>query len=237
LTRLPVEEVTDFAGYGVRAFTTTRDAGSFGLSGDEPVGAVVGRWSRLQQELSAEASGLVLGWQTHGTRVLEHRNGWSGWLRTGESDGHLARQRGIALSVTVADCVPIFIAHHSGVVCILHAGWRGTSARIIDTAIVALGSSGLPPAELRVHLGPAICGRCYEVGADVRQQLTGMPANRAGHVDLRLLIAEHARAAGVRELTVSEYCTKCDNSRFYSHRAGDRGRQVAVMVARVQGAG
>ena len=70
------------------------------------------------------------------------------------------------------------------------------------------------------------------MSADVREQLTGMPANRPGHVDLRLLLAEHARAAGVKDLTVSEFCTRCDNDRFFSHRAGDTGRQVAVIIAR-----
>jgi polyphenol oxidase len=232
LSDVPAEEISDFAEFGVRAFTTKRDAGSFGLSGEEPVGAVIGRWAGLQQQLTRDAQRLVLGWQTHGNRVLQHSGGWTGWLRTGESDGHIAAERGTALSVTVADCVPVFIAHHSGVVALLHSGWRGTSARIIDTALAALAGAGYPPGELRVHLGPAICGRCYEVSADVRQQLTGMPANRAGHVDLRLLIAEHARSAGVRELTVSEYCTRCDNERFFSHRAGDKGRQVAVIVAK-----
>jgi copper oxidase (laccase) domain-containing protein len=65
-----------------------------------------------------------------------------------------------------------------------------------------------------VHLGPAICGRCYEVSADVRAQLTGETANRPGNVDLRSLLAEHAHEAGVLKVTVSPYCTKCDNDRF-----------------------
>jgi copper oxidase (laccase) domain-containing protein len=82
-----------------------------------------------------------------------------------------------------------------------------------------------------VHLGPAICGRCYEVSAKVRAELTGQPANRAGNVDLRSLLAEHAQEAGVLKVTMSPYCTRCDNDRFFSHRAGDTGRQVGVIVA------
>jgi hypothetical protein len=118
-------------------------------------------------------------------------------------------------------------------VALLHSGWRGTAARILDAAIAALAAPASRPEELRVHLGPSICGRCYEVSADVREQLTGMPANRPGHVDLRLLLAEHAREAGVRELTVSEFCTRnATTTSFFSHRAGDTGRQVAVIIAR-----
>jgi copper oxidase (laccase) domain-containing protein len=51
-------------------------------------------------------------------------------------------------------------------------------------------------------------------------------------VDLRALIVDHARALGVRELSVSPLCTRCDNDRFFSHRAGDAGRQLGVLMAR-----
>jgi YfiH family protein len=189
------------------------------------------RWTILQQELGADSPRLVLARQVHGTTVLEQTGGWTGWLRTGQADGLIARDRGTAVAVTLADCVPIFIAHPSGVVALLHSGWRGTAGRIIDVAIAALAHAGCPAPELGVHLGPAICGRCYEVSAEVRQELTGMPANRAGHVDLRALIAEHARAAEVQNISVSAFCTRCDNDRFFSHRAGDSGRHVAVIVA------
>src|SRR5207248_1702331 len=137
----------------------------------------------------------------------------------------------VALAVGVADCVPVFIAHPSGIVALLHSGWRGTAAHITTEAIAALARYGLPPDELAIHLGPAICGRCYEVSADVREQLTGQPVTRAGHVDLRSLIAEHAGETGVQKISVSAYCTKCDNDRFFSHRAGDKGRQVGVIAA------
>jgi YfiH family protein len=225
------EDVTDFQSYGIRAFTTTREAGTFGLAGPDPVGEVMSRWTELQSELSQNARRLVIGRQVHGTRVLSHSGGWEGFLRTEEADGHIALEKGIALSVSVADCVPIFIAHPSGAVAILHSGWRGTASRIIDSGLAEFARRKLPPDELMVHLGPAICGRCYEVSADVRAQLTGETANRPGNVDLRSLLAEHAHDAGVLKVTVSPYCTKCDNDRFFSHRAGDTGRQLGVIVA------
>jgi YfiH family protein len=140
-------------------------------------------------------------------------------------------ERGIALSVGIADCVPVFIAHPSGVVALLHSGWRGTAAKITTEAIAAMARNGIAPDELAIHLGPAICGRCYEVSADVREQLTGQPVTRAGHVDLRSLIAEHATETGVQKITVSEFCTRCDNERFFSHRAGDPGRQIGLIAA------
>jgi len=226
----PHEDVAELAGFGIRAFTTTREAGTFGLAGADPVGEVLSRWTRLQDELSPFARRTVIGRQVHGSTVITHRGGWEGFLRTGEADGHLAAERGIILTVSIADCVPIFIAHESGLVALLHSGWRGTVGRIVDSGINAFVRLGIAPDELTVHLGPSICGRCYEVSADVREQLTGQPANRGGNVDLRSLIAEHARELGVTRVSVSADCTKCDNDRFFSHRAGDSGRQIAVIV-------
>ena len=82
-----------------------------------------------------------------------------------------------------------------------------------------------------MHLGPSICGRCYEVGTDVYEKLTGWPTRRPRNVDLRALLAEQAKAHGVTRWTASAECTRCDNDLLFSHRAGDAGRQVAVIVA------
>lgn len=229
----PVERVDAFADLGILAFTTTREAGTFGLSGSDPVGEVMGRWTTLLRDLAGDARGICVAPQVHGNAVLAHASPWEGFLRTRPADGHATMERGLALAVTIADCAPVFIAHPSGAVAIAHSGWRGTEAKIVHEAIRVLAKGGLAPDELRVHVGPAICGRCYEVSAEVRARLTGEPATRPGNVDIRSLIAEDARSAGVQEITVSQYCTRCDNDRFYSHRAGDPGRQIAVIVAPV----
>jgi YfiH family protein len=227
------EAVPELAAFGIRAFTTTRASGTFGILSDEPTRDVMGRWSDLRRELRPGASGarFATASQVHGTRVVVHGAGWDGWLRVDDADGHAAIQRGTGVAVTIADCVPVFVAHPSGAIALLHSGWRGTAGRIVTRGIEALAHRGSPSSELRVHLGPAICGKCYEVSADVMRQLTGHDPGRAATVDLRALIAGHARAAGVRHITISPSCTRCDNDRFFSHRAGDTGRQVGVLVA------
>lgn len=225
----PHEPAHGLAQLGITAFTTTRAAGSFALAGYEPAGAVLQRWTALLHEVGA--AGIVSSPQPHGDTVLRHSGGWRGILRTNPADGHACIERGVALAVSVADCVPVFLAHPSGAVAVLHSGWRGTVARIVDRGVRTLARVGLSPDELRAHLGPAICGRCYEVSAEVREQLTGEPATRGGQVDLRAIIAEQLREAGVRQVTMSPSCTRCDNGAFFSHRAGDVGRQVAVIVA------
>jgi YfiH family protein len=223
------EIVEHFADFGVTAFTTGRGAGSFGMQTEEPVGVVTARWGALRALLGGPAARLASSFQVHGNAVIRHRGEWQGFLRGPEADGHVSAERGTAMAVTVADCVPVFLAHPSGATAALHSGWRGTVARITEVAIRQLGSLGLLPSDLRLHCGPAICGRCYEVSADVFAQLTGRDPGRPAVVDLRAIIADHARALGVREISISPLCTKCDNDRFFSHRAGDTGRQLGVV--------
>jgi copper oxidase (laccase) domain-containing protein len=71
----------------------------------------------------------------------------------------------------------------------------------------------------------------------VYAQLTGRTVLRATPVDLRAILADHARALGVRDIATSPYCTRCDNDRFFSHRAGDQGRQLGVIIAVADGRG
>jgi len=229
-TRL-YEEVPELASIGVRAFTTTRLAGSFGVAGDDPVRDVMARWDRLREELSAAGPRLATARQVHGNRVISHGIGWEGWLRGGDADGHFALDRGTGMAVSIADCVPVFLAHSSGAAALLHSGWRGTASRIVERALDLFESRGMPGSELTMHLGPAICGGCYEVSPDVFERLIGRSVDRATTVDLRAIIADHARQRGVRRISISESCTRCDNDRFYSHRAGDGGRQLGVLIA------
>ena len=218
-----------FAALGFTAFTTTRASGSYGLQGTEPAGEVFERWGALRESLGGAR--LASSRQVHGATIVRHVPGWTGWLRADDADGHLAPLPGTALAVTIADCVPVFIAHRSGMAALLHSGWRGTAAGITQSAIEILAAERCPAAELVLHCGPAICGDCYEVSPDVLRTLTGRCVDRPTRVDLRDLIAERARALGVREVTISERCTRCDNDRFFSHRAGDAGRQLGVLLA------
>jgi hypothetical protein len=223
--------VDEFAELGVRAFTTGRELGTLSTSSDEPASVVARRWDLVRVELSAAAVRLATSRQVHGAHVVIHDGDWRGWLRADSSDGHVALVGGTALGVSVADCVPVLIAHRSGVVAALHAGWRGVAAGILARGLAAFEARGMKMRDLRIHFGPAICGACYEVGKDVYEAIAGRPAKGKTLLDLRAELASRARDSGVRELSISEYCTRCNNDRFYSHRAGDAGRQFAFIVA------
>ncbi|HET9011134.1 MAG TPA: laccase domain-containing protein, partial [Gemmatimonadaceae bacterium] len=101
------EVVDHFAALGISAFTTGRATGSFGMQTTEPVRDVTARWGALRAFLGGPAVRLATAFQVHGNDVLLHGGGWQGHLRGPHADGHLARERGTAMAVTVADCVPV----------------------------------------------------------------------------------------------------------------------------------
>jgi YfiH family protein len=224
------DPVTEFAALGVEAFTTTRAAGDFAVPPDGPTPAAREQWEGLLRSL-APAERLASSRQVHGNIVLAHSGAWTGWRRVESADGHVTAAPRTALAVSVADCVPVFLAHPGGAVGVLHAGWRGVVAGVLAAGLDALESLGARASDVHVHLGPAVSGRHYAVGPDVYHQLTGWETIRERRIDLRALLAEQARARGVRHLSASHWCTKENNDMFFSHRAGDAGRQVAVIVA------
>lgn len=138
------------------------------------------------------------------------------------------------LAVTAADCIPVYlVGPASGVIGLLHAGWRGVAAGVLEAALARM-AAGWPdaPGDLVVHLGPGICGSCYEVGREVLGAL-GLPPEERGHVDLRVALARRAVEAGVaaERVSVSGRCTRCEGDHFHSHRGseGEAGRMAAYL--------
>jgi polyphenol oxidase len=153
-----------------------------------------------------------------------------------DTDGHATSAHGLLLTVSVADCVPVLLVDASRrAVAALHAGWRGVAAGMLESGIAAMAArAGSRPGDLRVHFGPAICGACYEVGPEVPAALgLGDPGEKV-LLDVRGVLVDRALAAGVdvTSITRSAWCTRCGESPFFSHRAGNAERQMAVIGLR-----
>lgn len=212
---------------------TGRDA-DMSLFGRAPAGEVVMRWQRLRDRLGCRT--IVHARQVHRASILMHDALPPGLIIGPDADGHITRATGTLLAVSVADCVPIYIAAPDArAVALLHGGWRGVAAGILERGIEMLTASfPVEPAGLHIHFGPAICGDCFEVGPEVPEGL-GMEV-RAGvtHVDLRALLAQRAISAGVDapNVTISAFCTRHGDSPFYSHRGGCAERQIALLAVR-----
>jgi YfiH family protein len=222
--------------FGVIAGVTTRGRPphefDLGLSGERPVGRALDQWSAFR---AAEPGFplVVLGRQVHGTEVAWH-DGGRGWLLLDGIDGHATAAPGVLLTVTVADCTPIYLLDPvRKAVALLHAGWRGASGRILERGVRLLaGRAGSLPADIVMHCGVGICGSCYEVGSEVFYAFgLPLPAEGKGALDLRQQLREQARELGIEDVTVSPWCSAHDREHFHSHRGsgGAAGRMVAYL--------
>src|SRR5690606_3759950 len=154
--------------------TTGRGEGEpfdLGWFGAVPAATAQTRWRQLRQATGCRTA--VHARQVHAATVLRHSGLAPGMLLADDADGHVTRDPSILLTVSVADCVPVFLVDpEERVVALLHAGWRGVAADILEAGLRALlSTTGGEPAGLYMHLGPAICGRCYEVGPEVHDAL------------------------------------------------------------------
>lgn len=140
---------------------------------------------------------------------------------------------GCALAVRTADCAPIVLLA-DGAVGVVHAGWQGLLAGVVERAVGALRALAAGPVS--AHIGPCIRPGCYEFhdpelaqvvarfGDGVRARtLWGAPA-----LDLPAAVTAGLHAAGVDDVVDTAACTACDD-RWYSHRARrDTGRFATV---------
>jgi len=84
-----------------------------------------------------------------------------------EADSMLSNQKNICLAIKTADCLPILMFHPKGIIGAVHAGRRGTEAKIIAKVLVkAEEEFGVKGADFLFWFGPAICGKCYQIDKD-----------------------------------------------------------------------
>jgi polyphenol oxidase len=205
------------------------EAFDLGLFGSSPVGATLRRWRALRDRTGMVR--VVHSLQVHRARILDHDGPEPGMVIAEGFDGHATTRPGVLLTVSVADCVPIsLVAPSDGRIALLHGGWRGTARGILGAGLARLDAA---PEAVHVHLGPAICGACYEVGPEVHAALGLEPPAGNTPVDVRAVLARQALAAGVPpgNVSVSEHCTRCGDG-FFSHRGGSAARQLGILGLR-----
>lgn len=171
-------------GKDVIAFTTTRQEGvgkgaysEFNIThycGDDPE-AVKQNRRALCQLLGIEDTHLILPRQTHQTNI---RRVDEGFINLTEDERRVALEgmdavvtnlSGVCIGVSTADCIPVLIydpVRH--VACAVHAGWRGTVARIVEKAIATMTAHyGSHPQDMVAQIGPGISLDNFEVGDEV----------------------------------------------------------------------
>lgn len=124
------------------------------------------------------------------------------------------------------DCTPLIFYFGKGAM-IAHAGWRGTAQGMAKAAVRRIVDEyGVLPKDMKVAIGPAICGKCYEVGEEVYNALAKTVDMGQGFskqsgkyfVDLKSINKQQLLECGVDKIDVCPYCTACGEKLFYSYR-------------------
>ncbi len=226
----------------IKAITTTRVGGvscgpfdSFNLGdrvGDDADNVRRNR-ALLHEALNLPSEPVWLK-QAHSTNVVDASK-----VETGiEADGGYTDQPGVVCAVLTADCLPVFLCDKKGTkVGLLHAGWRGLAAGVIEAGIRRMR---LPAAEIFAWLGPAIGPASYEIGDEVRQAFIqkdpdlakAFAPSQSGRwlADLYALARRALRAQGVRMISGGDRCTFRESEWFFSHRRdGACGRMASLI--------
>lgn len=174
----------------------------------------------------------------HGTKIVTVNLEEAGEFISA-TDGLITNAPGVVLSVTVADCAPIFVidpVHRA--IGLAHAGWRGTADGIITALIrTMMAEFSTNPMEVLVEIGPHLQLHHFEIQADVAARFREIPgAIRAEGEKLLLDLSAAYRfeLEGLRipasQTVISEECTYCHSGRYFSYRR-DRPTQVEAMIA------
>jgi polyphenol oxidase len=142
-----------------------------------------------------------------------------------------------ALGVLVADCAPVLIADpRARVIGAAHAGREGMAAGVVPALVRAMTGAGAEPARMRAVIGPAICGGCYEVPAQLRARITAavpeagcVTGKGSPGIDIRSGVGAQLAAAGVRAVSRDPRCT-AETPALYSYRRdGQTGRFAGLI--------
>jgi hypothetical protein len=221
---------------GARAAFTTRHGGVSGgpyrslnlgrLTDDDPAAVTRNR------ELLSSRLGMPLAMirQVHGSDVRRILEPLEPGAALEEVDGQATSERGVAPIVLTADCLPIALAGE-GAAAILHAGWRGLAAGIVEQGVRAVSELGAR-GPLEAVIGPGAGPCCYQVGDEVHARFAsyGPGVRRGQNLDVKAIARAQLERCGVRAVTDVERCTICDQD-FFSHRRdhGTTGRQAGVV--------
>lgn len=191
---------------------------------------------RFFTALGFEEENVAGGYQVHGDKVqiVEEPGQTEGY------DAFITNKKGLLLTATIADCVPILIYDQNNqAVAAIHAGWKGTVARIVaktlDEMAIAYGTTS---SDCLAYIGTCIDFCSFEVDEDVAQHFGNSfkewkAEQGKYYVDLKAANTAILIEKGLPEnqIEVSPYCTVVHRNHFFSHRAekGLTGRMLAAI--------
>jgi YfiH family protein len=214
-------------------------------SNDDPADVAENR-RRMAEQMGVPPSHFLGVHQIHSPDAVVATGPWESASRP-RGDAIVTRAKGLAISVTAADCGPIlFVDPNARVVGAAHAGWKGALTGIVESTVAAMEKLGAERAGIVAAIGPLIRQHSYEVGnefverfldADAENALFFIPSTRAGHAmfDLAGFIRGRLEKAGVLMIDDIGVDTYSDE-RYFSYRRSvhrnepDYGRHVHAIV-------
>ena len=198
--------------------------------GDDPA-AVLENRARVARALGVVPERFIIVRQVHGARVVAVEGPPDEGV---EADAMVTRERDLALAVLVADCVPIALADETGLVGVVHAGWRGLAAGVVAAAL-----EQFDVASTHAYVGPRISGARYQVGPEVAEHFRDVPgaltpdAGDRSRLDVGGVAVAHLTQLGVatERITVAPETTD-DLARFFSDRAQRPCGRFGLVVRR-----
>jgi YfiH family protein len=154
-----------------------------------------------------------------------------------DCDALITNQNTYLLTVTIADCLPIyFYDKNKKVIALAHAGWHGVvleiAKKVIDKFVDNYNSI---PSEIEVFIGPHIKDCHFEVQADVASQFESADVvikNKKQYINLAQVVTKQLLTSGVLNdnILISSDCTHCLSDKYFSYRR-DNPLEPETMIA------
>ncbi|MFM8205696.1 MAG: peptidoglycan editing factor PgeF [Actinomycetales bacterium] len=191
---------------------------------------------QANREILAERIGIPLSRifymnQVHGNSVYEVTEE-SDFENPPEADALFTKRKDCALVTLIADCTPLLLSSKAAIAAV-HVGRKGLVAGIFEETLKKFISNGITPKEIEAEIGPAICGKCYELDlATYEEVVAAIPeasfdsAKRC--VDVTAGLAAKLRKEGI-SYKASAFCVQHQPGYFSYRRDGITGRQAGVI--------
>jgi len=186
--------------------------------------------------LGIDESNLASSYQVHGNEILIAHQA----QRATGYDAIITNKANLFVAVTIADCTPVLIYDkHTHAVAAIHAGWRGTAAKIVERTLSEMQKNfGTNAADCFAYIGTCISKNAFEVGNEVAEQFDNAfvqfnETKQKHYVDLKAANLQQLQGFGVplTQIEIAETCTVINNDSYFSYRKenGKTGRMLAVI--------
>lgn len=186
--------------------------------------------------LGIDESNLASSYQVHGNEILIANES----QRATGYDAIITNKVNLFVAVTIADCTPVLIYDkHTHAVAAIHAGWRGTAAKIVERTLNEMQKIfGTKAEDCFAYIGTCISKNAFEVGSEVAKEFDAEfvqfnETKQKHFVDLKAANLQQLQQFGVpiSQIEIAETCTVLNNDSYFSYRKenGKTGRMLAVI--------